>query len=73
MQQRVLASFAELDSHHGNDNILVVCHSGIMAALMAHYRGEDFGRHNISEAYPHDYIGVLKMDNATMRSFDPMS
>lgn len=56
MQVRVLESLFEIDSQHADNTILLVAHSGTMAAIVAHRDGLDFGQHNISEAYEHDHI-----------------
>lgn len=70
MQKRVFATIAELNGAHMNASILLVCHSGDMAALRASHIGQDFGEHNISEAYPHDYIGRFTFDNGAVSSFE---
>lgn len=53
---------------HGE--IVLVCHSGVMAALRASHIGQDFGEHNISEAYPHDYVGKFTFADGTVTSFE---
>lgn len=70
MQQRVFEAIGKLNSNHSGANILLVCHSGVMAALKASHIGQDFGEHNISEAYPHDYIGVFTFANNEVTSFE---
>jgi hypothetical protein len=49
---------------------VLVCHSGVMAALRASHIGQDFGEHNISEAYPHDYVGVFTFADGAVASFN---
>lgn len=70
MQKRVFKATNELNQNHTNANLLLVCHSGVMAALKASHIGQDFGEHNISEAYPHDYVGVFTFANGQVVSFD---
>jgi len=70
MQQRVLQTVAELDAQHSNETILLVCHSGVMAALKASHIGQDFGEHNISEAYPHEYVGVFTYADGAIDNFE---
>lgn len=70
MQLRVFETIEQLNKDHTNENLLLVCHSGVMAALKASYIGQDFGEHNISEAYPHDYVGKFMYDNRAVISFD---
>jgi broad specificity phosphatase PhoE len=70
MQKRVFATIAELDKTHSNATIVLVCHSGVMAALRASHIGQDFGEHNISEAYPHDYVGVFTFADGVVTSFE---
>lgn len=70
MQQRAVRTVAELDAKHTDANILLVAHSGTMAALRASFLQTDFGEHNISEAYPHDYVGVFTMEQGKVASFD---
>lgn len=72
MQQRVLQTVNELDGLHTDENLLLVAHSGVMAALRASFIGQDFGAHNISEAYPHDYIGVFTLGQGKVASFDEL-
>lgn len=70
MQQRVFRTIDELDNLHTDVNILLVCHSGVMAALRASHIGKDFGEHNISEAYPHDFIGKFTFAHGAVQSFE---
>jgi broad specificity phosphatase PhoE len=70
MQQRVFETIDQLNSNHSDANILLVCHSGVMAALKASYIGQDFGEHNISEAYPHEFIGKFTFENGGVTSFE---
>ena len=41
-----------------------------MAALRASHLGQDFGTHNISEAYPHEYVGVFTFADGAVTSFE---
>lgn len=69
MQKRVFQTIDELNKQHADKSIVLVCHSGVMAALSASHIGQDFGEHNISEAYPHDYVGVFTFENSQVTSF----
>ena len=69
MQKRVFQTIGELNSIHTDASMLLVCHSGVMAALRASHIGQDFGQHNISEAYPHEYVGVFTYANGAVASF----
>lgn len=70
MQKRVFQTISDLNERHAGSNIVLVCHSGVMAALRASHIGQDFGEHNISEAYPHDYVGVFTFSNGAVDSFE---
>ncbi|HJQ08428.1 MAG TPA: histidine phosphatase family protein [Candidatus Saccharimonadales bacterium] len=70
MQQRVLAAIDEINKKHSNATILIVAHSGVMAALNASLLGIDFGQHNISEAYPHDYVAKFAFEDGAVRAFE---
>lgn len=70
MQRRVFKTIDELNSPHSDKNIVIVCHSGVMAALRASHIGQDFGEHNISEAYPYDYVGVFTFADGVVTSFE---
>jgi probable phosphoglycerate mutase len=70
MQKRVFKTIDQLNDAHTNETIVLVCHSGVMAALRASHIGQDFGEHNISEAYPHDYVGKFTFDNSAITSFE---
>lgn len=70
MQQRVFETIGRLDGNHTEANMLLVCHSGVMAALKASYIGQDFGEHNISEAYPHEFVGKFTFENGAVTSFE---
>jgi probable phosphoglycerate mutase len=70
MQQRVFRTIAELDARHADATIVLVCHSGVMAALNASHLGHDFGEHNISEAYPHEYVGTFTFADGAVTSFE---
>jgi broad specificity phosphatase PhoE len=69
MQKRVFETLNELNDSHTNATILIVSHSGVMAAIRARHIGQDFGEHNISEAYPHDYVGSFTIENREIASF----
>ncbi|HEX8226401.1 MAG TPA: histidine phosphatase family protein [Candidatus Saccharimonadales bacterium] len=70
MQTRVFTAISEINDAHTDAYIALVCHSGVMAALRASHIGQDFGAHNISEAYPHDYIGRFTFENGAVTSFE---
>lgn len=70
MQKRVFETIGQLNKTHTDANIVLVCHSGVMAALRASHIGQDFGEHNISEAYPHEYVGVFTFENGVVTSFE---
>ena len=69
MQKRVFQTLDKLNATHTDAVIVLVCHSGVMAALRASHIGQDFGEHNISEAYPHDYVGTFTFENGEVTSF----
>lgn len=70
MQKRVFQTIDDMNNAHDGANILLVCHSGVMAALKASHIGQDFGEHNISEAYPHDFVGVFTFADGAVTSFE---
>ena len=70
MQKRVFQMIDEINNSHTDANIVLVCHSGVMAALKASHIGQDFGEHNISEAYPHDFVGVFTFADGAVTSFE---
>jgi len=70
MQKRVFRTINELNDTHTDTTILLACHSGVMAAIRASHIGQDFGQHNISEAYPHDYVGVFTPIGGEIASFE---
>lgn len=69
MQRRVFETINSLDHSHSGANILLVCHSGVMAAIHSEHLGLDFGQHNIGEAYPHDYVALFTMADGEVASF----
>ena len=69
MQKRVFQTIAEIDALHQDAALLIVAHSGVMAALNAGHQGIDFGQHNISEAYPHEFIGEFTYEDDEITSF----
>lgn len=70
MQKRVFATIDQINGNHSDANILLVCHSGVMAGLKASHIGQDFGEHNISEAYEHDFVGKFTFENGAVTSFE---
>jgi broad specificity phosphatase PhoE len=70
MQKRVFQTVQAIDDTHQNATIVLVCHSGVMAALRASHIGQDFGEHNISEAYSHDYVGKFTFADGVVTSFE---
>lgn len=73
MQKRVFRTVAELNDSHKDVTILLVSHSGVMAALNAGHIDQDFGEHNISEAYPFDFVGCFTFENGAVASFDKVA
>lgn len=69
MQRRVIETVNKLNDAYTDAIIVIVAHSGVMAALNASFLGHDFGQHNISEAYPHDYVAVFTIKNSKVASF----
>lgn len=70
MQKRVLTTIDAINCEHSDSSLLLVCHSGVIAALRSSHIGDDFGGHNISEAYPHNYVGRFTFANGTVQSFE---
>jgi len=70
MQQRVFQTVEELNNQHEDAALALICHSGVMAALRASHIGQDFGEHNISEAYAHDYVGRFTFADGAVTSFE---
>ncbi|MBC7708389.1 histidine phosphatase family protein [Polaromonas sp.] len=70
MQQRVFTTIDDLNNKNTDANIVLVCHSGVMAALRASHVGDDFGAHNISESYPHDYVGKFTFVEGAVLTFE---
>jgi len=69
MQARVLRTLEDIARQHADQTVLLVAHSGVMAALRANHLDTDFGEHNISEAYPHDFVAKLKVAGGKVTSF----
>lgn len=69
MQKRVFQTIDALNKSHTDKTIVLVCHSGVMAALRTSHIGQDFGEHNISESYPHDYVGMFTFKHGVVTSF----
>ena len=69
MQARVLKTINQLNEAHADATIIVVAHSGVMAALNASFIGQDFGQHNISEGYAHDYVAQFTTQDGKITSF----
>lgn len=72
MQKRVFETIEKLNRLHTDATIVLVCHSGVMAALRASHIGQDFGAHNISEGYPHDFVGVFTFNGGVATSFEEL-
>jgi probable phosphoglycerate mutase len=70
MQKRVLATLDELNT--AGHTIVIVAHSGVMAALHASLTGGDFGKHNITDDYPHDALYKFTLENGRVTSFSAM-
>lgn len=70
MQARVIDTINKLNDVHSNTTMLIVAHSGVMAAINSKYIGQDFGAHNISEAYPHDYVARFTVEDNKIASFE---
>lgn len=72
MQLRVLAAVSGINGVYDHTSILIVAHSGTMAALSASFSGVDLGHHNISEAYSHDYVAQFTIEDGKIVSFDEL-
>lgn len=70
MQARALGKINEINDAHTDKTFLIVAHSGVMAALNASKQGIDFGEHNISEAYAHDYVARFTVAAGDIATFD---
>jgi broad specificity phosphatase PhoE len=70
MQARVLKVLNKLNDAHTNKTIVLVAHSGVIAALRSSLIGQDFGEHNISEGYAHDYVARFTIGDGKIASFD---
>jgi broad specificity phosphatase PhoE len=73
MQSRVLNTVFELDDIYNDETLLLVAHSGVMAAINSSFTGEDFGKHNISEAYPHEYVAKFTVNEHKISSFEELT
>lgn len=69
MQQCAIKAVVDIDSQYTDSTILIVAHSGVMAALDASYRDKDFGAHNISEAFEHDFVAEFTVSEGRIASF----
>jgi 2,3-bisphosphoglycerate-dependent phosphoglycerate mutase len=69
MQARVIETVSKLNDKSAGETILFVAHSGVMAALRSSYTGQDFGEHNISEAYAHDFVAKFTVADGKITSF----
>lgn len=69
MQKRVIKAVADIDKKYTDSTILLVAHSGVMAALNSDFLGVDFGGHNISEAYEHDFVAEFTIVDGRISSF----
>jgi broad specificity phosphatase PhoE len=70
MQKRVFQTIEDLNNQYEDAVLALICHSGVMAALRASHIGQDFGEHNISEAYPHDYVGKFTFADGVVTGFE---
>lgn len=70
MQARVLKTLSALDAQHNDAAILIVAHSGVIAAVHAAFKGVDLGGHNISEAYEHDFVGRFTLKDGSVATFE---
>lgn len=69
MQARILAAVSDLNDTLVDKTVLLVAHSGVMAALRSSHTGQDFGEHNISEAYAHDFVAKFTVAGGKITSF----
>lgn len=73
MQHRVLTVINEINEAHDHAFLLIVAHSGTMAAINASFTGQDMGHHNISEAYDHDFVAQFTIEDKKIASFDVLN
>ncbi len=72
MQQRSIHTIFAINDAYQDANILLVAHSGVMAALHAHFHNIDFGEHNISEAYEHDCVLHFTIENSQIATIEKL-
>jgi probable phosphoglycerate mutase len=73
MQKRVLDTINMLSERFSGKTVLIVAHSGVMAALHASLTGEDFGKHNITDDYAHDFVARFSAQNGRVIVFEELS
>jgi broad specificity phosphatase PhoE len=73
MQKRVLETVNMLSERFAGKHVLIVAHSGVMAALHASLTGQDFGKHNITDDYPHDFVARFRVQNGRVASFEELA
>lgn len=69
MQAKVICAIFDINESNDDKRILLVAHSGTMAAVSAYYRGVDFGGVNISESFEHDAVVELTVDDGKIATF----
>jgi 2,3-bisphosphoglycerate-dependent phosphoglycerate mutase len=70
MQERVLKTVIELSEAQGDKNILLATHDGVIKAIRTSFTGEDLGTHNMSQGYPHDFVGKFTIKDGRVASFE---
>jgi broad specificity phosphatase PhoE len=73
MQKRTIDTVNKLNGLYTNKNLLLVTHSGTMAAVHTSKTGQDFGQHNISVPYEHDFVARFTVKNGKIASFDEIA
>jgi broad specificity phosphatase PhoE len=73
MQQRVLETINMLSERFAGKSVLIVAHSGVMAALHASLTGQDFGKHNITDDYPHDFVARFTVQDGRVTIFEELA
>lgn len=73
MRDRVTGTVNEINSTHSDSSILLVAHSGVIAALDPDGAQKGFDGHNFTEMYAHDGIWKFSLRNGLIDNFTDTS
>ncbi|MGD2216937.1 MAG: histidine phosphatase family protein [Gemmatimonadales bacterium] len=72
VQDRAVEFVYKLEARHGDDEVLLVTHAGVIAGLVAAYLGEPIEQY-IRTRFGHDFLGRIALEGGTLTGYEKIA